>query len=188
MSRRRSGRGTVRAVALAALLVTALVASACGGPGEARSAGEASGNGVEGSGAGVPGGAKIKTLDGEEFDLADKRGEVVALFFMAGWCGNCIPEAQAWSELYPAYEDRGLEVLMVSVDPNDTPKTIEGFRKAGGIGELPWAIDGTGGFTRSLGVRALDSTVIFDREGKIAYRDAAPTDADTLENELEEVL
>ena len=172
---------------MAGLLVTALVASACGGPGEARSAGEASGDGVEGSGAGVPG-AKIETLDGEEFDLADKRGEVVALFFMAGWCGNCIPEARAWSELYPAYEDRGLEVLMVSADPNDTPETIAGFRRAGGIGELPWAVDETGEFTRALGVRALDSTVIVDRDGKVSYRDARPTERTVLEEKLEETL
>jgi len=27
----------------------------------------------------------VTTLEGNEFRLADKRGEVVALFFMAGW-------------------------------------------------------------------------------------------------------
>ncbi len=187
MSRRSNDRRrTTKVAALAALLLTALAAAGCGGTGEGRSAAEA-GGGAQGSVAGADG-AKIETLDGEEFDLAKKRGEVVALFFMAGWCGNCIPEAQAWSELYSAHEGEGLEVLMVSADPNDTPKTIESFRKAGGIGELPWAVDRTGGFTRSLGVRALDSTVILDREGKVAYRDAAPTDEETLEKELEEVL
>ncbi len=187
MSRRSNDlRRTARVAALAALLLTVLVAAGCGGPGDAPSAAEA-GGGARSSNASADG-AKIETLDGETFDLAEKRGEVVALFFMAGWCGTCIPEAQAWSELYSAHEGEGLEVLMVSADPNDTPKTIEGFRKAGGIGDLPWAIDATGAFTRSLDVRALDSTVIFDREGKISYRDAAPTDADTLENELKEVL
>ncbi len=171
---------------MAALLLTALAATGCGGTGEGRSAAEA-GGGAKSSGAGANG-AKIETLDGETFDLAEKRGKVVALYFIAGWCGTCIPEAQAWSGLYPAYRDKGVELLLVSADPNDTPKTIEGFWRAAGIDPLPVAIDGTGGFTRSLGVRALDSTVIFDREGKVAYRDAAPTDADTLEKELEEVL
>ena len=189
MSKRSSDHRTVRAVALAALLLTVLAASACGGFGDARSAAEAGGKGSERSGAGVAAaGAKIETLYGEEFDLADKRGEVVALYFMAGWCGSCIPEAQAWSELYPAYEDRGLEVLMVSADPNDTPATIERFRKAGDIGELPWAVDKKGDFTRILDVRALDSTDIADREGKIVYRDARPTDRAVLEEKLEETL
>ncbi len=27
----------------------------------------------------------VTTLEGERFDLSEKRGEVVALFFMAGW-------------------------------------------------------------------------------------------------------
>lgn len=77
------------------------------------------------------------TFDGEEFDLADKRGEVVALYFMAGWCGSCIPEAQSWSNLYPEYKDKGLNLLVVSVDLNDTPQTIEQFREARNIDPLP---------------------------------------------------
>ncbi len=107
---------------------------------------------------------------------------------MAGWCGSCIPEAQAWSELYPAYEDEGLEPLMVSVDPNDTPQTIEGLRRAGGIRPLPWAIDRTGEIPRLFGVRSLDATIIIDREGRIAFRDSAPTEKETLKRKLEEVL
>lgn len=128
------------------------------------------------------------TLDGEEFELAEKRGEVVALYFMAGWCSTCIPEAQSWSRLYPAYKDEGLNLLIVSVDPNDTPQTIERFREAGGIDPLPWTIDETGRIPHSLDVRSLDATVIIDRDGQIVYRDAAPTSYETLENELKEVL
>lgn len=130
----------------------------------------------------------VTTLDGEEFRLSEKRGEVVALFFMAGWCGSCIPEAQSWAKLYPVYEDKGLNVLVVSIDPNDTPQTIEGFRQAGKIGPLPWAIDKTGDVARPLGIQALDSTVIIDRDGRIAYRDSAPTTYEILESELKEVL
>ncbi len=163
----------IRAVLLIAMLFAVLSIAACGG------------SGASGADATAP---SIETLDGEEFDLAAKRGEVVALYFMAGWCGTCIPEAQSWSELYPAYKAEGLDLVIVSADPNDTPQTIEKFREAGGIGDLPWAIDETGEFTQALDVRALDSTVIIDREGKIAYRDAAPTERQTLEKELEEVL
>jgi peroxiredoxin len=131
---------------------------------------------------------RVTTLEGGEFHLADKRGRVVALYFMASWCGTCIPEVQVWSELYPAYRERGLELLMVSADPNDTPAAIERFRQAAGIDPLPWAIDRTGTVARSLEVRALDPTVLIDREGRVAYRDAAPTDLETLRGELENVL
>jgi peroxiredoxin len=180
-----------RVVALAALSLAVLAAAGCGGPGQGRSAAEADGvGGAESSDAGAGGAAsaKIETLDGEQFDLAEKRGEVVALYFIAGWCSTCIPEAQAWSELYPAYRDKGVELLLVSADPNDTPQTIERFWRAAGIDPLPVAIDETGEITRALNVGALDSTIIIDREGKVAYRDAVPTDAETLEKELKEVL
>jgi peroxiredoxin len=195
---------TTRVLALLAALTVVLSAAACAGPG-ARQTEAPSGDGKEAIAAnpgdaeetsatktpsdrGEAAGFAIKTLDGERFQLSEKRGEVVALFFMAGWCGSCIPEARAWSELQPAYEDEGLDVLVVSVDPNDTKETIEGFKRAGGIEQLPWAIDETGEFTRSLGVRALDTTIIINREGKIAYRDDVPTPYETLDKELKEVL
>lgn len=189
-NRKTISGGLFRAAALAALMLAVLSISACGAGSAQQSAGAAQddGRGAQRTGASGADAPSIETLDGENFDLAAKRGKVVGLFFMAGWCSSCIPEAQSWAKLYPAYKDEGLEVLIVSIDSNDTPQTIEGFRKAGGIEKMPWAIDETGEFTRALDVSALDSTIIIDREGKIAYRDAAPTDAETLESELEEVL
>jgi peroxiredoxin len=201
-----------RTLKLALVLAVAVTLSACGaGPGgeqakapaasqektTAQAANTASTQERTGSNAGQAsagaGGEQapnfaVTTLDGEEFRLSEKRGEVVALFFMAGWCGSCIPEAQSWAKLYPVYEDKGLNVLVVSIDPNDTLRTIEGFRQAGKIGPLPWAIDKTGDVARPLGIQALDSTVIIDRDGRIAYRDSAPTPYETLESELKEVL
>lgn len=130
----------------------------------------------------------LTTLDGEEFNMADKRGKVVALFVMAGWCPTCIPESQAWDRLYPAYKDEGLELLMVSADANDTAQTYASFRRAASISPLPFAVDREGGVLRDYEVQALDTTVIIDREGNIVYRDAVPTDYETLKREIEEVL
>ena len=56
-----------KAVMLMAVLVAVLSAAACGGSGT------------------QPSDPAVKTLQGEEFRLADKRGEVVALYFMAGY-------------------------------------------------------------------------------------------------------
>ncbi len=41
---------------------------------------------------------------------------------------------------------------------------------------------------RDFKVQALDTTVIIDRNRGIVYRDAVPTDYETLKRELEEVL
>lgn len=78
---------------------------------------------------------------------------------------------------------------MVSTDPQDTPGTIEEFRQRGGdITPLPWTVDEDGEISRSMGASALETTVILDRNGEVAYKDATSTDYETLERELEEVL
>jgi alkyl hydroperoxide reductase subunit AhpC len=78
--------------------------------------------------------------------------------------------------------------LMVSTDSQDTPETIEDFRQRGDVGTLPWAVDQKGEISRALGVNALETTVILDREGEIVYRDTEVSDYETLESELGGVL
>ena len=78
--------------------------------------------------------------------------------------------------------------MMVSTDSQDTRRDIEDFRQRGDVGPLPWAVDQKGEISRALGVNALESTVILDREGEIVYRDAEASDYETLESELGGVL
>ncbi len=55
-----------RAIKLAAVVITVLSVTACGGSGQASD-------------------FSATTLEGEEFSLEEKRGEVVALYFMAAY-------------------------------------------------------------------------------------------------------
>ncbi len=63
---------------LAALLIATLSLPACGGSG-AQEGSSANSGGEEASD------FSVTTLDGERFGLANKRGEVVALYFMAAY-------------------------------------------------------------------------------------------------------
>jgi len=97
-------------------------------------------------------------------------------------------EARTWSEILPAYEDRGLNMLMVSIDPFETEQSIEAFNARAGVEEpLPTVING-GDIAQKFGVNALETTIILDRNGEEVYRDATITDAETLKTELESVL
>ncbi len=97
-------------------------------------------------------------------------------------------EARTWSEILPAYEDRGLDMLMVSVDPYETEQSIEAFNSRAGVQEpLPTVIGGDD-IARRFGANALETTIILDRNGKEVYRDATITDAETLRAELEDAL
>ncbi|MGH2655501.1 MAG: peroxiredoxin family protein [Actinomycetota bacterium] len=116
-------------------------------------------------------GFTLTTLDGETFSLGAQRGRPVVLFFMAGWCATCIPEAQALGRIHEELGDR-VRILAVSIDPTDTPEQIRGFIEAAGNPAYPFAHDQTGRMARAYDVLALDTTVIIDGRGRIVYRDS----------------
>ncbi len=66
---------TTRLFVLAVLSVAALSLEACG----------ENGADTERAGSSAGGDFSVTTLEGERFDLSGGTGEVVALYFMAGW-------------------------------------------------------------------------------------------------------
>ncbi|MGH2500481.1 MAG: TlpA family protein disulfide reductase [Candidatus Limnocylindria bacterium] len=123
--------------------------------------------------------------DGSTFDLAGERGNVVVMYFMAYWCGTCIPEARALAELHERYAAAGVRILVLDVDQQSSERLLAGFRERAGGGRHLWALDRGSTVASSLGVRSLDATVVIDRDGRIAYRDSVPTPRETLVAVLE---
>jgi hypothetical protein len=79
-------------------------------------------------------------------------------------------------------------MLMVSIDPSETEQSIEAFNNAAGIEEpLPTVLD-SAEVVQELGVSALETTIILDRDGEEVYRDVTVSAPDTLRTELESVL
>ncbi len=77
---------------------------------------------------------------------------------------------------------------MVSIDPSETEQSIEAFNNAAGIEEpLPTVLD-SAEVVQELGVSALETTIILDRDGEEVYRDVTVSAPDTLRTELESVL
>jgi len=77
---------------------------------------------------------------------------------------------------------------MVSVDPSETPESIEAFNEAAGIQEpLPTILD-DGEIAQEFGVNALETTIILDRSGEEVFRETGPKDAENLVKALEGVL
>ncbi len=133
----------------------------------------------------------VETVDGGRFVLSEQRGRVVVVYFMAGWCLSCVPEARALARLYAEYRDRGLEVLAVDAQFDDTPADLDRFRRLVGTSPPPdyrWAIDRDLKVVTTLGVRSLDTTVVIDPEGRIVYRDEGPTPYETLKRAVEAAL
>jgi thiol-disulfide isomerase/thioredoxin len=129
----------------------------------------------------------VPTLEGGEFTLSTHLGKPVMLFFMAYWCGTCVPEAKALSKLHQHYGDRVI-ILAIDVDPTSTPEGLQNFRSFAGDPGYIWAFDKGNRVARAYRVRTLDSTFLINQIGEIVYSDARPTPYQTLEAQIKEVL
>ena len=124
--------------------------------------------------------------EGVERKLSDLRGQVVLIDFWASWCGPCRRENPKVVRLYEKYHDQGFEIYSVSLD-----KDREAWLKAIRDDHLSWPNHvselnywtSSGG--KTYGIRAVPSTVLVDREGKVVARNLRGSD---LERKLEQLL
>lgn len=126
--------------------------------------------------------------DGSVFDLAQERGNVVVIFFMAAWCTTCFPEAQALAQIHETYAEQGVRVLILDVDTTEDEADLADFRQQTGNGEHLWAMDVAVAVAQSYRVLSLDTTIFIDREGRVAYSDGSPTSYDVLAAVIEALL
>ncbi len=68
----------------------------------------------------------LKDLDDRKHSLKDLRGkEVVQVVFWATWCVPCLQEVPTLKKLQEKYHDRGLQILGIGVDLNQTPAILK---------------------------------------------------------------
>lgn len=184
------------AVGIAAVILLAVVATQRG----AGSQGGSDGTGASDSAQQTPteqiqlsatGGSEVgdqapqfdaTTTAGDRFEVPP--GKPAVIFFMAGWCLTCIPEAQALGNIHNEYGDQ-VAVLGVDADPQDDLALVRQFAQEADV-DYGFIRDGDGTLTQALDVRVLDTTVIIDAAGRIVFRDAVPTDEETLREALQE--
>lgn len=128
----------------------------------------------------------LPTLGGGTFTLANTHGKPAIVFFMAYWCGSCIPEAIALGKLQQDYGDK-VNIVAVNIDPSATWETIKQFKQAAGNPPLVWASDFDQKVALAYELRVLDTTFILDSKGRIVYRDEIPTQYDTLKSEMKKL-
>jgi thiol-disulfide isomerase/thioredoxin len=128
------------------------------------------------------------TLDGKPLALADLRGKVVVVNFWASWCAPCRGEAPALEQVYRERKAKGVE--FVGVDIKDDPEPAKAFVRRFKVG-YPSIVDQNGQITlafRDVPPNAVPSTLILDRQGRIAGRVIGATTYNKLTAMLEQVM
>jgi peroxiredoxin len=125
----------------------------------------------------------LSTLSGTTFQLAAQQGHPVVLYFMATTCASCVQGSHNVAEALQSARATGAEVLAIDVNATDGPADLQAFIQAVGIPAstpIQWGIDTTGAITSAYQVQTLETTVVIDRHGQVAYRQDGSIPPDQL--------
>ncbi|MBJ6639804.1 TlpA family protein disulfide reductase [Streptomyces sp. DHE7-1] len=188
-----------RAVLLSAMAaVSALTLSACGNGGTSGGGGNTNfvtgNNGIDTASRGKRAAAPDlsgRTIDGKNLDIADYRGKVVVVNVWGSWCGPCREEAQYFAKVSKAYEGKGVQFVGINTRDTSTTPAIA-FEQEHGIG-YPSLYDPTGKLMLrfekgTLNPQLIPSTLVIDKDGKVAARALEALDDTALLKMVKPVL
>jgi len=124
-------------------------------------------------------------INGGSVNTSDYKGKVVMVNFWAAWCTPCAAEVPQFIALQKKYQDRGLQVVGVSVD--DDPEVLLRFYRKYEMnypvvpGDLKIA-DAFGG------VLGLPTTFLIGRDSRIHGKYNGATDFSVIEREVVALL
>ena len=116
-------------------------------------------------------------FNGKAINLDNYKNKVVVLNVWGSWCGPCRKEASELQELYLKNKDSGVEFIGINI--RDSKVSAEKFITNFEI-TYPNIFDRDGvkllGFKDTLPANAIPSTVLVDKNGKVAARQLGPID------------
>lgn len=129
----------------------------------------------------------LKSSAGPNIRLSEYRSEVVALAFVASWCGACRDGLPQWQSLQQEFGAEGLRFITVSFDTR--PEAAAGMAEATG-GAFPVLLDPAGETGRLYAIGRLPALVLVDREGRLRsqYRDGRLAAGNEIRREIRSLL
>lgn len=111
---------------------------------------------------------ELTDVSGVTVQLSDYRGKVVILNIWATWCPPCREEIPSLIQLQKKFNSKGLQIIGVSVDEDNSEKVVADFIRNFGI-NYPVTID-DGTVQEEYGpLSVIPTTYILDRSGYIRY-------------------
>ena len=113
---------------------------------------------------------KLANRAGGEVTLADLRGQVVMINFWASWCGPCRQEFPALDQIYAKYKPMGFTLVGINVESEKADaERFLGTQKV----SFPILFDPQNKVSGSYGVKAMPTTVLVDRQGRVRWQHMA---------------
>ena len=111
--------------------------------------------------------ANVFAEEGKPLDISAYKGKVVLVDFWASWCAPCRKSFPWLNDMQKQYASKGLVILGVNVDEN--PQDAQRFLKENpAIFKLIY--DPKGQHASFYDLPGMPTTLIFDRQGKLAHR------------------
>ncbi len=131
-----------------------------------------------------PSTARHELLDGTRWSLEQHRGKVVVVNYWATWCPPCREETPAFAKVYREMRTKGVEFIGVSLD--HTGKEV--VEKFVADFQVPYPI-ALGSIDPWLGNSIpLPTTLIYDRQGRLAAHVAGAMEEGELRSLLQTLL
>ncbi|MFJ6982572.1 MULTISPECIES: TlpA family protein disulfide reductase [unclassified Streptomyces] len=132
-----------------------------------------------------------KTLDGKPLDVASYKGDIVVLNVWGSWCAPCRAEAPNFQKVSADLAADGVRFVGINTADTSVDNAVA-FEKDYGV-TYPSLYDPAGKLMLrfkkgTLNPQAIPSTLVLDRDGKIAARSLAALSEEKLRKMIAPVL
>ncbi|HSX99783.1 MAG TPA: TlpA disulfide reductase family protein [Streptomyces sp.] len=132
-----------------------------------------------------------KTIDGDRLDLSAYKGKIIVLNVWGSWCAPCRAEAPNLVKVSEDLADQGVQFVGINTRDTSTRPAVA-FEEQYKV-EYPSLYDPTGKLLLrfekgSLNPQLIPSTLVVDREGKLAARTQQALSEEKLRKMLKPIL
>ena len=122
---------------------------------------------------------RLQDINGTSVDISDFRGKIVFLNFWATWCPTCLVEMPAMEKLYRKLKVK--DFAMVTISIQDSGAAVKEFFDKNNL-TFTALLDSFGNTVPAFGIRAIPTTFILDKAGRIIGLVTGPREWDSRES------
>ncbi|RLG91760.1 hypothetical protein DRO34_03555 [Candidatus Bathyarchaeota archaeon] len=128
----------------------------------------------------------LTDIDGKPLSLKDFRGKVVVLDIFQKQCSACTSEITELKKVQAKYSSNDVEIISVSVNPQDTVQLLKDYRTDH---EITWRIaQDTDNVGIKYAIQYTPTIVVIDDEGFVRFRQEGLVYAEKLYDVIEPLL